>query len=331
MWRLQAYWLVGALLLCAGSAGAHPLAPALLEIRESGDGRAEVTWKTSRLQSRGVALRPLLPEACRAISDPTASEQASGISLHWTIDCGAAGLIGGHISVEGLPQAKIDVLVRIALSDGRVVSRILRAQAPGLTIPQRQPKSRVLTDYLTLGVEHILTGPDHLLFVFALLLVVSGARGLLKTITAFTLGHSLTVTLAALGVAQIPTRPVEFLIAASVLMLAVESARPREAPPGPMRRKPWLVAVAFGLLHGMGFAGALAQVGLPQEEIPLALLSFNLGIEAGQLIFALIVLDTRRLLRPQLGGLPLWLTRVPSYAVGSLAAFWCLERGTAFF
>ena len=323
--------IAGVLVLWSVAGAAHPLAPALLELRETGGGRADVTWKTSRLLPRGVHLRPLLPEACHSISEPTAREEARSVTLHWSVDCGDGGLVGGRVFVEGLPRAKIEVLARIALYDGRVVNKILRAREPGLTIPPRQARSRVLADYLTLGVEHILTGPDHLLFVFALLLVVGGARRLVKTITAFTLGHSLTVTLVVLGIATVPAGAAELLIAGSILMLAVESARLTSARPGPMRRSPWLVAVAFGLLHGMGFASALTRVGLPPEEIPLALVAFNLGIELGQLIFLAIVLDTRRLLRLQPVRVPWWLARAPSYAIGSLAAFWCLERGAALF
>jgi hydrogenase/urease accessory protein HupE len=207
----------------------------------------------------------------------------------------------------------------------------LRGRDAEIEIPERQAKGQVLTDYFRLGFEHILTGPDHLAFVLGLMLLVAGRRRLIQTITAFTLGHSVTLSLAALGLTRVAPGPVEFAIALSVLMLALEVARPVSDPPGAMRRRPWLVASTFGLLHGMGFAGALTQVGLPGEEIPLALFSFNIGIEFGQIVFVLGVLLAARLARGLVDRLPPWRSRGVAYAIGSMATFWCLERASELF
>jgi hydrogenase/urease accessory protein HupE len=185
-------------------------------------------------------------------------------------------------------------------------------------------------------VLHIATGFDHLLFVFGLVLLARGTRRLLWTVTAFTAGHSVTLSLAALGVVRFPTAPIEVAIAGTILALAVELARgpveaDRSARESLLRRRPWAVAFAFGLLHGFGFAGALAAVGLPQEEIPVALFSFNVGIELGQVAFVALVLALRRLLAPALAGAPAWLVRAPVTAMGTLAVYWCLDRGARLF
>jgi len=319
----------GALLLGGAIATAHPLAPALLELREVAAGRVEVLWKTSALRLPGSDVRPVLPPHCRS-SEPARSEaSASSVTSRWALDCGVQGLVGARVGVDDLPAARISALLRVELSDGRTFQRVLRADAPFTTIPERESAWAVLRSYAALGVEHILTGLDHLLFVFGLLLLVGRGRRLVATVTAFTIGHSLTLSLAALEVVTLPTGPIELAIAGSIFVLAVELARGSEAPRSRLRRWPWVMAFAFGLLHGMGFAGALAEVGLPQVDIPLALFSFNVGIELGQIAFVLAVLLVERPLRQPLGRLPLWAEQIPVYVLGSLAAFWCLERAAA--
>lgn len=310
----------------AGAAAAHPLAPALLEIRESPDGRAEVTWKQPRVRPRGAWQRPLLPPACEPRSAATLERGAGSVTERWSVDCGAAGLVGRRIAVEGLATGGTDVLVRLELADGRHVQRVLRASESSFQVPARARRLDVARGYLALGAEHILGGLDHLLFVLGLLLLVSGTRALVRTVTAFSVGHSVTLSVAALGFVRFPPRPIELLIALSVFALAVELARPGTTP---LRRRPWIMAFGFGLLHGLGFAGALAEAGLPSQEIPLALLSFNAGIEAGQLGFVALVLLARRALRGVRAPLPAWTRGVPVYVLGSLAAFWCFERAAA--
>ena len=318
--------LLGILASVPAEVGAHPLAPALLDIRESEAGRADVSWKTSLLRVPGSNIQPVLPSSCRALTSPTIIGGTNSLTTRWSVSCEPRSLVGQRIGVEGLDRAKIDALLRISLADGRVVQRVLRASDPFVTVPEHDGPLEVTLAYLGLGAEHILTGLDHLLFVFGLLLLVSGARLLIWTITAFTLGHSVTLSLAILGFVNFPVRPIEVAIALSVFALAVELTRGETAQPTLMRRFPWGMALLFGLLHGFGFAGALREVGLPPVEIPLALLSFNVGLEFGQLLFVFAVLALRWLLSARLSRLPSWTEQLPIYAMGSLAAFWCFER-----
>jgi hydrogenase/urease accessory protein HupE len=307
-------------------AEAHPLAPALLQIEEHADGTADVAWKTSLLRVRGSRVEPELPAGCRTLAPPVAEEAADSVTLRWRIDCAPGGLAGRTVAVRGLETSKTDALVRVSLADGRLVRGVLRAFAPELEIPVSERPQSVFWGYLRLGFDHILEGIDHLLFVFGLLLLATSFRLLLETITAFTVGHSVTLTLAAFGLAQVPQAPVEVAIAASIFVLAVELARGSDAPPTPIRRYPWLMAFLFGLLHGLGFAGALREIGLPADDLPLALFSFNVGIELGQITFVAAVLLAGLLLRRALARRPAWLDRVPVYAMGCLSAYWVLAR-----
>jgi hydrogenase/urease accessory protein HupE len=320
-----------AVLTLATPAGAHPLAPALLELRETAAHRIEVTWRRSILVRPGTAeTRPVLPDYCVESGPRSVSEDDEGITATWQVDCGTRGLVGARVGVEGLGQAFSDALVRLVLADGRTVRAVISSGDPFVTVPARESKSAVAKGYAKLGIGHILTGVDHLLFVFGLLLLVPSRRLLLATITSFTVGHSITLSLAALGVTALPQAPIETAIALSIYVLAVDLARERRATGTLLSRRPWVMALLFGLLHGMGFAGALREIGLPQQEIPLSLLSFNAGIEIGQLAFVVTVLALHRALRPLLATLPSWSRRVPVYAMGSLAVFWMIERSSLF-
>jgi hydrogenase/urease accessory protein HupE len=263
-------------------------------------------------------------------------EDEQSFTVRWTARCGDAGIIGARFGVRGLAESGTNALLRIALRDGRRVQAVLRADAPTFVVPERASPLDAFRDYLRLGVLHIATGFDHLLFVFGLMLLARDVRRLLFTVTAFTAGHSVTLSLAALGFVRFPPAPIELAIAVTILVLAIELARDPAAEGGaeresPLRRRPWAVAFAFGLLHGFGFAGALAQVGLPQEEIPVALLAFNVGIELGQVAFVALVLAARRALAPVLAGAPAWMARAPITAMGALAVYWCLDRGARLF
>jgi hypothetical protein len=327
--------LVLASLLCllAGRpASAHPLDPSLLEIREVRGGPVEVLWRQPSLQPRDAPVRPVLPRRCVQVGRGEARRGEPWSEARWRLDCGGRSLVGERIGVEGLAAAQTDALLRIQLADGRVIQAVLRADAPALTVPSGTSAVKVGFDYLLLGLGHILTGFDHLLFVLGLVLLVLGrGRRLLWTITAFTLGHSITLSLAVLGVVRIPPAPVEILIAASIFAVAVELTREDAGRGASPWRSPHALAFGFGLLHGLGFAGALAQVGLPVGEIPLALVSFNSGIEVGQLLFVGALL----LGRAVFGARPLpWLAapaRLPAYGIGALAAYWMLERSWSLF
>ncbi len=324
-------FVIGCLPTLLGSdpAAAHRLAPVLWELRESPGGRVEMRWKETLVQPAGSALRPMLPAQCESVDSPVATRDASSATLRWSAACGHRGLVGQNLRVEGLPGSGTDVVLRIALADGRRLQAVLSGSRGTFRVPERDGRLPMLADYAALGVGHILTGFDHLLFVLGLLLLVRRRRRLrattlMGTITAFTVGHSLTLSLAVLGVVAFSAPLVEVLIAGSLLVLAGQLAQSESASPRGLT--PWALALGFGLLHGFGFAGALAEAGLPAGEIPLALLAFNTGIEAGQIGFVAAVLVLGPMLRPISVRAPAWCARVPAYAIGSLAALWCFER-----
>jgi len=331
--RKLATWRRAAALLAllgateASRALAHPLAPALLDIVEHPDGRTQVTWKTAVAQLDDAALSPVLPVDCRADGAASQDTDATRLTRRWTVRCGAGGLSGKPIAIDGLDRSQTDVLLRVGLADGRRLQGVLRPDDPDFVVPEEVRRIDVWRDYGRLGVEHVLGGPDHLLFVFGLLLLVPTLGALLRTVSAFTAGHSVTLSLAALGRAEIPSAPIEVLIAGSVFVLAVELAG--SGKPTPLARRPWAMALGFGLLHGLGFASALREAGLPEEEVPAALLAFNLGIEAGQIAFVLGVLALGRAARPLLARAPDWIAPVPVHAMGALAASWVIERSLA--
>jgi len=246
------------------------------------------------------------------------------------VDCGAAGLRGASIAVAGIAGSHIDVLLRIQWADSDVTTGVLRSGSETMTIPGVHgglPLATVLRRYGALGVEHILSGPDHLLFLLALVLLVRGWRQLTLTITAFTAAHSLSLALAVLGVVRLPPGPVEALIAASIVPVAIEALRPSGVDPTLIGRAPWLAAFCFGLLHGLGFATALTELGLPPDHLPAALASFNLGVEAGQLLVVALVLLPVRWLQRQ----PRWVQAVPAYGIAAVAMAWTIERVGACF
>jgi hydrogenase/urease accessory protein HupE len=321
--------LVLALVLAsAARVGAHSLDPALLDVRERADGLVDVTWKTSATRVAGAEVEPVLPPRCRTLAPPAATETDASVTVRWTVDCRPDGLVGQRIGARGLGAARTDALVRVELADGRLVRGVVGERTPFITISEHPRRWDVARDYLALGVRHILTGADHLLFVFGLLLLVGTPRRLLATITAFTAGHSVTLTAAVLGLVRVPAAPTELLIALSVFLLAAELARGPGAPSA-MRRRPWLMALSFGLLHGLGFAGALRALGLPEGDIPLALVSFNAGVESGQVLFIAAVLAVRLAIDRLPAHRPSWIGWLPLYTMGSLAAFWCFERAAA--
>jgi hydrogenase/urease accessory protein HupE len=304
---------------------AHGLDPASLSLRETEPGVYEVIWRASALRLPGANVQPALPPRCRRVGTAEAIDGGNRVALRWTVDCGPTDIAGETIGIDDLASAKINGLVSIERRHAPPVQAVLSPRSPTFIVPARPRWSDVVRAYVALGVEHILTGPDHLLFVFGLLLLVSTSRLLLQTITAFTVGHSITLSLAALGLATVPQRPVEVLIAVSVLVLAVELARD-PARTTLLRRFPWAMAILFGLLHGFGFAGALREAGLPAGEVPLALVSFNGGIELGQLAFVAGVLILGAVLGRWLPALTTRTSRPAVYAMGILAAFWFYER-----
>ncbi len=321
--------LLGGLLLAA-PLHAHRLSPAYFGLIETAPGQFSAEWKVSIPGGLADVLEPQVPAPCTIAGTLRRSTVDDASLMQAQLVCEGA-LAGSTFTVRGLEATDTDVLFRISYLDGSGLTHRLVPSAPSVVIPAEPGAGEVAMVYLVLGVEHILGGIDHLLFVFALLLLVTGWRRLIATITAFTLAHSLTLAAATLGIVNVPGGAVEAVIALSILFLADELIRrPPAQPAGPGAtlavRFPWLVAFVFGLLHGFGFAGALAEVGLPQSAIPLALLFFNLGVEAGQLLFiavcASVWLGWRHIRLPQ----PVWARRLAAYGIGSVAAFWVFER-----
>jgi hypothetical protein len=316
--------LGAAAVVLAAPARAHRLAPAYLELHEAADGSVAMRFKMPRLRASGSDVTPELPPRCTA-GPPRWQDTADARVLHRTLAC-PGGLVGAELGVRGLAASGTDALVHVSLADGRSFRLLLTAARPTARVPERERPLRVLRAYGGLGLEHLLTGFDHVLFVAGLVLLVRGARRLAGAITSFTLGHSASLAVATLGLARPATSLVEIGIALSLVVVALEVARRDAGRPGALARRPWLLSLGFGLLHGLGFAGALLALGLPQGAVPLALLGFNAGIEAGQLL--LVALLAAPLAWLAVGARPRLLAELPATAIGSLGVFMALERAT---
>jgi len=302
---------------------AHEVRPAYLRIQQSSPEQFDVLWRVPARGDLRLGIYVGMPDHCESSGDPLTWQEGGTFIERWAYTC-PAGLSGSRIEITGLSSTVIDALARFERLDGTTQVVRLTPAKPGFEVTDAESWGQVASTYTMLGIEHILLGFDHLLFVLALLILVPNMRTLLWTITSFTLAHSLTLAAATLGLVHVPQQPVEAVIALSILFVAMEIVHWRQGKPGITRRMPWLVAFTFGLLHGFGFAGALSAIGLPEHAIPLSLLFFNLGVEAGQLIFIAGVLIVWALLKRFTW--PDWAWRVPVYTIGSLAAFWTLER-----
>lgn len=321
--------LLGALALAvvlglSGAAAAHPLAPALLELHELDGGRVAVAWTQAMI---GGDARPVLPADCRREGPAAIERRDAAWRVTWTADCGERGLDGKEIGVAGLEAGSGTALVRLVGAGGGRRQWLLTPAAAAVVVAAAAPESGagVALRFLALGAEHLVRGADHLAFVAGLFLLVRRRRALLAAVTAFTVGHSATLALAVLGHFPVPPAVVELGIAASILFLAVELVR-APAAGSLLARRPWLAAGAFGLLHGAGFAAALAEVGLPPAHLALALVSFNAGIELAQ-IAVLLLLGGLRWALP--ADRPRWLARLPAEAIGVLGGMWLVERALA--
>lgn len=317
----------------APGAFAHEVRPAYLELRQTGPETHDVLWKVPGQGDMRLGLYVELPVSCTNVTEPRASMINNAFAERWTVKC-AGGLSGGTIHIAGLSATMTDVLVRLERTNSATQVTQLTPSTTSFVVTATADAMGVARTYTVLGVEHILSGIDHLLFVLALIIITRGGWKLIKTITAFTVAHSITLGLAALGFVQVPPAPIEAVIALSIVFVAAEIMHSRQGRPGLTERAPWVVAFTFGLLHGFGFAGALSQIGLPQHDIPLALLCFNVGVEVGQLlfiasVFAIVAVArhiTRRVALPQ----PMWAWRVLPYAIGGVSAFWLIQRVAVF-
>jgi hypothetical protein len=317
-------------LYAAVPVNADEIRPALLDIKEQNTGLFAVTWKVPMRGDKVLAITPILPGNLELVGTPTLQNVPGALIEHATYKSNAGTLPGKMIEIEGLTEVQTDVLLLVQLQDGSQHSAILRPSAPQFEIPLEASKLQVAGDYWRLGTVHILEGADHLLFVLALLLIVVGFGELFKAVTAFTVAHSITLALATLDVIRVPSAPTEAIIALSILFLAAEIVHKHNGQIGITERWPWLIAFLFGLFHGLGFAGALSEIGVPQTEVPLALFMFNVGVETGQLLFIGVVLSLIAVLKKLPFTAPQGAWRLLPYSIGSVAAFWTIERVASF-
>jgi hydrogenase/urease accessory protein HupE len=313
------------------TAFAHEARPAYLEINQIGTDRYDMLWRTPVLSGLRLPVALRLPTDARNVIAPAVRDLNDSLVERRVVEI-PGGLARKRIEFPGLQATITDVLVRVQLRDGEHTTTLVRPSQPWIEIAARKGPLDVAGAYVLHGIEHILFGYDHLLFVFALVLIVRSLRVLVWTITSFTLAHSITLALATLGVVHVPGPPVEATIALSILLLACEIVRIRRGQSSLTQRWPWVVAFTFGLLHGFGFAGALAEIGLPRGDIPLALFSFNVGVELGQLAFIAVVLGAIAIAKRI--AIPPFVTRyaypIATFAIGTLAAFWFVGRVAAF-
>jgi len=347
------------LLLGSAPASAHEVRPAYLELRQTAPDTYAALWKVPGLgENLRLGLYVELPAGCTNVTAPRATMINNAYTERWTVKA-AGGLAGGTIHIAGLAATMTDVLVRLERLDGTTQVTRLTPSAPSFVVEAAPSALEVARTFIVLGIEHILSGIDHLLFILALILIClgTGAKGhltrfpainlsldprhwtLLKTVTAFTISHSITLTLAALGYIHVPQRPVEAAIALSIVFVASEILHARQGRPGLTARAPWVVAFSFGLMHGLGFASGLSEAGLPDGHIPTALLFFSIGVEAGHFMFIGVVLSLIALGRKALRSAPLsgfrfqasgFFPLLPPYAIGGLAMFWVIQRIAAF-
>ena len=316
----------------APAAAAHEVRPAYLELTEVSANRFEVLWKQPVLpiSEPGLAARlplePRFPASCRVVGRAVPEVARSALVERWTMACGEDAWADGGIEIAGLPRTLTDVLLRARRLDGTAVDHLLRPEAPRASLSAAPRPAMAVPAYLRLGVEHLVFGFDHILFVVGLMFCVRRPLQLVQVVTAFTAAHSITLGLSALGVVTLPPRAVEAVIALSILYLAVEIVRTRSGAPSPAARAPWTVAFGFGLLHGFGFAGALGEIGLPAEARAMALLLFNVGVELGQLAVVGALLAVVRLVRLRPAPLPIAVAAAPVYVMGVVSAYWFVER-----
>jgi len=326
-WLRLAFALL--LVLQALTVSADIFRPAYLELRELGEGRYDVLWKVpAQGENMRLAAKVNFPADTVVLAEANSIFSGGSHIQRWQIRR-ENGLVGQNVHISGIAGGATDVIVRLERQDGTSQTTRLVPERPEFVVEATAGTAEVAWSYLRLGVEHILGGIDHLLFVLALLLIVRGARRILLTITAFTVAHSLTLAAATLGLVHVPGPPVEAIIALSIVYVAAEVVHGLQGRPGLTARAPWLVAFTFGLLHGFGFAGALAEVGLPQNAIPVALLMFNVGVELGQLAFVGAVLAAGLLLTRLPVRWPRWTQFAPAYAIGTVAMMWTIERVAA--
>jgi hydrogenase/urease accessory protein HupE len=316
-------------LLLASQLQAHEVRPAYLELKQTAPETFDVFWKVPGRDDMRLSLYVKVPQNCKPVSLQNQYSTGDAFIERWILKCDG-GLAGKTIAIEGLAATITDVLVRMERLDGTMQATRLTAGRPSFVVDTSPHAFQVAITYGRLGIEHILTGIDHLLFILALIIITNGGWKLVKTVTAFTISHSITLTAATLGFVHVPQRPVEAVIALSIVFVAAEILHARQGREGIAARAPWAVALTFGLLHGLGFASGLSSAGLPQAHIPVALLFFSMGVELGHFLFVGFVISLIALLRHPKLTIPQWAKLIPPYAIGSIAMFWVIQRIAAF-
>ena len=329
-WEITVLMLVA--LALPMQAFSHEMDPGYLELSAMDHDRWRVTWRVPDVGGAPMSLAAKLPDGCDTVEQAQPHFDGRGWSSISIVHC-ADGLVGGRIVIGGLERARTDVLVRYETGFGEGTAARLTPAQNELEIASRPGHAEVLATHVVLGGTHIIEGFDHLLFVLALLLLVRNARRLLLAVTAFTIAHSITLAAAATGWLRVPSSPVEVVIALSIVFLAWELAKPPERRDPVAEQFPAVISFSFGLVHGLGFAGALREIGLPQHDIPTALFAFNLGVELGQIAFIGAVLGVGAVLEKVVPVRPRRRARlqtVTSYLIGSMAAFWAIQRFGSF-
>ncbi len=320
-------WMALFVLLAPGVVRADELRPGYLEITQQDARIWHVKMKAPVKGGLAAYANPVMPAFCVAGPPVRRLEQGS-LHADWRYDC-AQPLVGAQVGLSGLDKTVTDALVRIAPLGRPVQAARLTSASPITQVAARAGSAQVAGTYFVLGIEHILSGYDHLLFVLSLVLLLGGGWIVARTVTAFTIAHSITLVGATLGFLGVSQRPVEICIALSIVFLAVEVVKRDPANPRLSERIPWVVAFLFGLLHGFGFAGALAEIGMPEGEVPVALLTFNLGVEVGQLAIVVAALAVLALLGRISSVMRANAERVAAYAIGITASFWLLARAVS--
>lgn len=328
-WLQPLQWIcLLATLWFSSSALAHEMRPALLDIRETQPGVYDIKWKIPRVDNQVIRLQPIFPPwfEVQLVAGPY---EAGDGALYLFRARAKQDIHRMQIRVEGIENSLVDVWVQVQLLAGSHYSMLIQPNKPAVALPAEETFWRTAVDYIKLGIEHILMGVDHLLFVLALLLLVKGRKRLFWTISAFTLAHSITLSLAALQWITLPGPPVEATIALSIVFLAWEYLKFQQGEPVYSAQYPWVVAFLFGLLHGLGFAGALQSIGLPQTQVPAALGFFNVGVEIGQLAFVVCALALGRAATHFFDNTSS-AQKVLAYLIGSIASFWLIDRVIGF-
>lgn len=323
--------LFSVIMLCIGlgsfsAAHGHESQPGMLDLRQIAENRYEVTWRAPIYYGKPHPARLELPEHWQDVAEPTQRRLPDSQVFRRIVSVGEAGVEGSVLRFPRLERTITDVFIRLNRLDGSTMTAVARPSKPYAELRGERGWLRTARDYTALGFHHILAGIDHLLFVLGLLLIVKGRFRLVKTVTAFTVAHSITLAMATLGYASVPIPPLNAAVALSILFLGPEIVRSWRGQPSLTIRYPWVVAFAFGLLHGFGFASGLSTTGMPKAEIPLSLLFFNVGVELGQLAFVFIALALAWSFRTLEIRWPRWALAMPGYTVGSLGAYWTIQR-----